>query len=256
MVSVLCIDIGLLNLSFCVVTSGTNVSDISGFEINLWEVYNTLPIKDQFCQEIQKNKKICNKKCSFKNSENEITTFYCKKHFPKNIEIKKKHKFAKKKISSFTLQDIALIFLEKIQNIYTENESIFKSIDKIFIELQPNCARKMIFVSHILYGKFIELYKDTKVSIKFVRASQKLKSYTGPFIECHLKSPYAKRKWLSIRYCEWFLENKFSKEQKELWLPKFLDSKKKDDLGDVKLMCINAICGIPKTKQKNGEDIK
>lgn len=256
MVTVFCVDIGLLNLSFCVVTSGKNVSDISEFKINLWEVYNTLPITDQFCQEIQKNKKICNKKCSFKNSENNLETFYCKKHFPKNIEIKKKNKFSKKKISSFTLQEIALIFLKKIQEIYDENESIFESVDKIFIELQPTCARKMVFVSHILYGKFIDLYKDTKVPIKFVRASQKLKSYTGPFIDCHLKSKYARRKWLSIEYCKWFLENKFSKEQKDIWLPKFLDGRTLADNSDTALMCINAICGVPKTKQKNGEDIK
>ena len=74
---------------------------------------------------------------------------------------------------------------------------------------------------------------------------------------CKLKSLYSKRKWLSIQYAIWFLENKFSLEQKELWLQNFQSHIKQDDMSDVLLMCINAIFGIPKRQfvNKNGSCI-
>ena len=89
-----------------------------------------------------------------------------------------------------------------------------------------------------------------------MRASQKLRAYTGPPIECKLKGKYAQRKWLSIKYGEWFLENKFSKEQRDKWLPTLTG--KLDDRFDVLLMSINAITGIPKKQitNKKGKCIK
>jgi hypothetical protein len=118
----------------------------------------------------------------------------------------------------------------------------------------------MKFTSHILYGKLVELYRGTKCTIRFVRASQKLKAYTGEPLEtkCPRKGEYAKRKWLSIQYGTWFLENKFCKEERDKWLPYIQMHKKKDDCHDTLLFCINAIVGIPKKqrKQKNGQDIK
>ena len=141
-----------------------------------------------------------------------------------------------------------------MQEIYDQNES-FKQLTNILIELQPKCNPKMVFISHILYGKLVELYKNT-IPIRFVRASQKLHAYTGPTIECKLKGKYAQRKWLSIQYGQWFLENKVSKEQREKWLPTLIG--KLDDRHDVLLMCINAITGIPKKQitNKKGKCIK
>ena len=123
--------------------------------------------------------------------------------------------------------------------------------------MQPSCNPKMLFISHILYGKFVELYKNT-IPIRFVRASQKLKAYTGPKIECKLKGKYAQRKWLSVQYIRWFLENKFSQEQRDKWLPFFESKTVKPDMGDTGLMCINAITGIPKKQitNKKGKCIK
>jgi hypothetical protein len=97
-------------------------------------------------------------------------------------------------------------------------------------------------------AKFVELYKNT-IPIRFVRASQKLHAYTGPQIECKLKGKYAQRKWYSIQYTKWFLENKFSKEEKEKWLHNFLTKDVKPDMADTFLMAINGLHGIPK-KQK------
>lgn len=244
----LCIDPGLRNLGICIMNSN--------YEILLWDVYNILDSDDYHCESFFKNGKICNRKSTMKYKCDEIFIYTCKMHFPKDIKKTKTNDFKKRNIDDYLLQDIAKIFIQRIQEIYDSN-NIFKHLTSILIELQPKCNPKSLFISHIMYGKFIELYKDI-IPIRFVRASQKLKAYTGPLIECKLKSKYAQRKFLSIKYTIWFLENKFSKEQKEKWLPFFLSHTKRDDLGDVNLMCINAITGIPKKQitNKNGRCIK
>jgi hypothetical protein len=139
-----------------------------------------------------------------------------------------------------------------VQQIYDENETIFKQLNTIHIELQPKINQKMKMTSHVLYGKLVELYKDTKTSIKFVRAATKLKAYTGPYIECKLKGAYAQRKWLSIQYTKWMLQNQFSIDERNKWIHVFDTHTKVDDMSDTALMAINAIHGVPKTKDKKG----
>ena len=113
------------------------------------------------------------------------------------------------KINSFLLHDIAKKIVIKIQEIYDNNIEIFKKLDSVFIELQPKINSRMTFASHVIFTKFTDLYKhNQQLKIRFVSASQKLKAYTGPKIHCKLKSKYAARKWLSIQYCKWILENK------------------------------------------------
>lgn len=248
----LCVDPGLRHLSFCIMNSEYNIL--------LWDTLNILDSDDYHCESLFKNGKVCNRKCTmkYKKEDNCVKTliYTCKTHFPKEINKTKLNNFKKKSVDEYLLQDIANTFINRLQEIYEEN-TVFKTLTSILIELQPSCNKKMIFVSHILYGKFIELYKNT-IPIRFVRASQKLKAYTGPIIECKLKGAYAKRKWLSVQYGLWFLENKFSKEQKEKWLPIFLTHSKKDDMSDCALMAINSITGIPKKqlRHKNGNEIK
>lgn len=245
----LCIDPGLRNLSMCIMNSR--------YEILLWDTYNILDSDDYHCESLFKNGKICNRKCTMKytNETNKSYIFTCKTHFPKNITKKKCNDFKKKSIDDYLLQDIALIFTQRLQEIYNNNINSFCMLTNIHIELQPKCNPKMVFISHILYGKLIELYTNT-IPIKFVRASQKLRAYTGPVIQCKLKGKYAQRKYLSIKYGEWFLENKFSKEQRDIWIPTLLG--KLDDRFDVMLMAINCITGIPKKQitNKRGKCIK
>jgi len=242
----LCIDPGMRNLSFCILNSD--------YEILLWDVYNVLDCDDFHCESTFKNGKICNRKCTMKyENENEMI-YCCKTHFPKDKIKSKNNDFKKKSIDDYLLQDIAYTFIKRLQEIY-DNNPVLKTITNILIELQPKCNPKSLFVSHIMYGKFIELYGD-KIPIKFVRASQKLKAYTGPPIECKLKGKYAQRKWLSIQYAKWFLENKFTKEQQDKWISTLIG--KQDDRCDTLLMAINSISGIPKKQitNKNGKCIK
>lgn len=244
---ILSIDPGVHHLALCVM-SANDKKDLATYNIHLWEVYDILELDDHLCKSIQKNGKICSKKCSYKyeddNDNDNLETFTCKLHFPKDKDVKaKKHIYKKKRIDEYLLQDITKSILYKIQEIYDNNIEIFNQLTHIYIELQPQINKKMILTSHIIYGKLVELCKDT--SIKFIRASQKLKAYTGPEIECKLKGAYAKRKWLSVEYCKWFLENEFSNEEKEKWLLFFECKTVKPDLGDTFLMTINAIHGIP-----------
>lgn len=239
----LCIDIGLRNLSLCIMNSN--------FEILFWEVYNVLDSDNYRCPKLLKDGKICDKKCSLKYQENnakeDVYTYTCKIHFPKDIEITKNHRFHSKNINEYPLQEIAEIFLSKIQSIYDANLELFKNLDSINIELQMQTNKKAMFISHILYGKFIDLYKDNPKPIRFVRASQKLKIYDGPEISCPLKNEYAKRKWLGIEHMKWFLNNHFSEEQRNQWISWLSKHTKQDDLCDSGLMAINAIT----TKKKS-----
>jgi hypothetical protein len=262
---ILSIDIGLRNLSLCVMSSDQK-TNIQSYKIHLWGVYNILDTDDYKCKSIQKNGKVCDKKCLYKyktnennqnennqnennqnENDNENVKYCCKTHFPKEmLPMKKNNHFKKKAVNDYLLQDIAKIIIYKLDEIYTKHKDTFIQIKSIIIELQPKMARKMIFVSHIIYGKLVELFIDTLTTIRFVRASQKLKAYTGPDIECKLKGSYAKRKWLSIQYTKWFLENKMEGVEKERWLDHFLQHGKKDDMSDCYLMCINGLYGIPK----------
>lgn len=246
----LAIDIGLRNLSMCIM-SAKNHTDMSTYQIHLWDNFNTLDCDDHSCESLQKNGKVCGKKCTFKYKKEDSLIYTCKTHFPKDITVKREHTFKKKNVDDYLLQDIADIVLQRVQNIYDTNINIFKELTSIIIELQPKINQKMKFTSHIIYGKLVDLYRSTKCTIRFVRASQKLKAYTGEPLDskCKLKGAYAKRKWLSKQYTIWFLENKFNKEQSNKWLSMLLSQKKTDDSSDTFLMSINAIAGIPKKER-------
>lgn len=255
---ILSIDIGIKNLSLCCMNY-TDKQDMSSYELHLWDVYDTLDSQEYFCKSLKKDNTICNKKCLYKYKKDQDACFCCKTHFPKDLlPLKRDNHYKKKMVADYLLQDIAKIVLTKLQSIYNDNIEMFSQIKSIIIELQPKINQKMKFISHIIYGKLVELYYDKDTTIRFVRASQKLKAYTGPNLECKLKGKYAQRKWLSIQYCKWFLENKFSNNQKEKWLPHFDKHCKKDDISDTLLMAINGIAGIPKrqSKDKNGNCIK
>jgi len=255
-ISILTIDVGLKNLAMCI--GNVNEKDKNLFDIQLWNVFDTLGADEsQLCAVVQKNSKICNKKCNYKylDKETQRTIFTCKKHFPKDIPIKKSNTITVKKIDSYLLQDIASIVLKKIQEIHDQNLKLFQNLSKVLIELQPKVNQKMKFVSHIIYGKLVELIGES-TDIRFVRAAQKLKAYKGPYIECKLKSKYAQRKWLSVKYTEWFLKNKMTSQQCSKWTNFFTNCSKKDDLGDVYLMCINGLYGTPTKTTKKGKCIK
>jgi hypothetical protein len=84
--------------------------------------------------------------------------------------------------------------------------------------------------------------------VRFVRAANKLKAYTGPPVECKLKGAYEQRKFYAVQYTKWFLENKFNKQEYDKWFPLLNNS---PDKSDTFLMAINELHGIPKTYTKS-----
>ncbi len=246
---ILAIDIGIKNLALCIMSSH-NYQDFNTYKIHLWDVFDTLDSEDNKCQSLTKGNKICNKKCLYKYKDELEWKYCCKTHFPKNLKIEKENNVCKKKINDYLLQDIAKIVLFKIQEIY-DNNIEFQQLKSIIIELQPKINQKMKFTSHIIYGKLVELYMNKNVTVRFVRAANKLKAYTGPPLVCNLKNPYAKRKWLSIQYIKWFLETKFNTIEKDKWLTHLNTHKKADDMSDTALMAINGLYGVPKKQKMN-----
>jgi hypothetical protein len=254
---ILSIDIGIRNLSMCIM-SATDPKDFKSYKIHLWLNCNTLEPDKHLCTALQKNGFACNKKCCLKYTKNNEVIYSCKSHFPKDIKIEKTNYFKVKLIKDYLLQEITTIVLKKLVEIYDTNIELFSQITKIYLEKQPQFAPVMNFVSHILYGKLVELFFNKNCIIKFVRASQKLKAYTGPEIICHLKNKYSQRKWFSVVYTKWFLENKFCTDEKNIWLPILNSNSIQADLSDAYLQAINVIHGLPKKQitDKNGKCIK
>jgi hypothetical protein len=244
----LSIDIGIRNLSLCIMDC-TDKTDLNSYKIHLLDTFNTLENDLYTCNGIQKSGKVCGKKCSLKYNANDNFIYSCKTHFPKTIKIEKKNIYKVKLVKDYLLQDIAKIVLARIDTIYNDNLHLFKSTTQILLELQPGKNASMKFISHIIYGKFVELYKDSQTTIRFVRASMKLKAYQGPEVVCKLKGKYQQTKWLSIQYAKWFLENKFTNTQCEKWLPVLLGGRA--DNADTMLMAINGLFGIPKKQKTN-----
>jgi hypothetical protein len=268
----LTIDVGLKNLAMCIMSCSGDTDGCEGPEtasgrcetasgrycIKLWDVYNTLETESESatCRGITKAGKVCGKKCTYKyttdtdtvtveKDETEtlptgsVTVYSCKPHFPKTIKMTTRNKITKKRVDEYLLQDITRTILLKTVEIYQSHREIFDSVTKVLIELQPKVNNKMKLISHLIYGKFVEIYLDRNVPIRFVKASQKLKVYRGPTIECKLKDSYSRRKRLSIEYTKWFLEKGECIKSPEKWMTQFMSNTKKDDLGDVFLMAIN-----------------
>lgn len=230
---IITIDVGVKNLALCAMDA-TNPKDVKTYRILHWEVYNLLDDEESSlkCCGTKKNGVLCGKKASAL----VMSQGFCRMHLPKGKSAKT---IREKKVKDYTLQELAKIVITQTNDILGKNKELFGKAKGVYVELQPKVNNKMKLISHILYGKLVEFYAEQRTIIRFVRASQKLKAYTGPPIECTLKGMYAKRKFLSIQYTDWFLNNVL--HESLLWLEKFQSHSKKDDLGDVFLMGINAV---------------
>lgn len=243
------IDIGIHNLAICIMEAD-NSKDFKTYKIHILDVYDILEDTDHHCKSLQKNKKICNKKCGFKYKDDVNYVFTCKSHAPKD---KKLLEYKRKTIDKYPLQEIVTLMINKINEIHQQYIELFDKLSKIHIELQPSRNPKAKLISHIIYGKLIDLYTYKNFAtpeIKFIPAKQKLKIYyTGPELICKLKGEYAKRKWMSVEICKWYLQTQFNEMEKEIWLTKLLDGKS-DDKSDAFAYAINCIYGIPIIKKK------
>ena len=230
--TVLGIDVGLRNLSLCIM-SKSNKGD---YEILLWDNYNLLGNDPEICLGKTRTGIACSKFASVFNPATK--EYFCKMH-SKGVHVKNVPKC--KNVKTYLIQDIARIVLSKITEIHSENKVVFSSISKVFIENQPKINNKMKIVSTLILGKLTELL-DNSVAIRFISATNKLKIGN---IVCSDASKdgtrgpkgYNNRKKLSVEYTRSFLKNNKVKDT-ETWSRHFENRKKLNDMADSLGFCI------------------
>lgn len=105
--------------------------------------------------------------------------------------------------------------------------------EAVLIENQPvmkNPVMKSIQMLVYSYFKILKYQSGCECEIKLVSASTKLKVKKNS--DTNMKLSYKEKKQLSVRLAEIYLEG-------SEWLNKFREHKKKDDLSDALLYCIN-----------------
>ena len=202
---VLSLDIGINNLSYCILSY-----DNENYDIKEWDILNVNPYENDNKEIASLNKQI--------DKDNK------KKLKDEGESSKLKKKKLKKKPTLNELSD-------KIINTF-DNKSIFLDCDYVIIENQP-CMKNptMKSIQMIVYSYFyIRGIVDNKSTILkdivFISAGNKLKVYDGPKIEINVKSRYTRNKKLGILHTKYLLKNH------EEYLSFFELHKKKDDLAD------------------------
>lgn len=217
--SVLGIDIGLRNMSMCVITEDR--------EILLWKIYDLLADDIILCSVCGRNAKYISGDVTF-----------CGTHFKGNKK-GKVNQIKKKKVKQYSLQEIASKVISKVNTIVEDDKEIFDQISSCILELQPKINPKMGFTSHILYGKLCDIFLDKPCSIKFEKASRKLKCYTGDK-GLYITNTYKNRKAKAIEYVTNILNSDCLTNGSE-YIDYFANIKKKDDASDALLIAFNCV---------------
>ena len=264
-------DIGIKNLSYCVIDFNKETQD---YKIIDWNIINLT--QEHNCEEklcnciIKSSQKICNKKAIYCDKNN----YYCKTHSKKldinkikEIDYQLKCQECNKPATRFinsTKKYVCLKHFDKCLNEYeydkvnTKNVAkkpiinlgyvLFEELKKypcfldceyVIIENQPvlkNPTMKsiqMMLYSFFLMKGICEKEKNKIKSINFCAANNKLKVYDGPKLNelDKIKNKYTKNKKAAIIHCEYFLQKEDNK-----WLDFFKQHSKKDDLADSYLM--------------------
>jgi hypothetical protein len=225
----LSIDVGLLNLAICCMTT-----EKTEYNILFWELIDVIDSPTHKCKSIQKNGKVCFKNATFFCKQD----YFCKMHFTGNKN-DNKSKIKIVKIKDLLLQDIVSKLLLAINTLFERHSTIFDKVTNILIELQPKIANKMKLASHVIFGKLIDIINtnNLNISVRFIAAKNKLKYYQGPAQE-RTSNTYSNRKKASVQMITWYLENKIIDTNKH-WKNLFESCLKKDDLSDACLYSIN-----------------
>ena len=271
MVKYLSFDVGIKNLSYCIIDDET-------LKIEEWGLINVLKNdikkrpKCSLCSsdkyyaynyvELPKRLDLCKKhtkkyekvsikeieecykegvegkciKCKKKskvciNETNYCTTHYNQKNKIKQIKIKKVN------CSTMNIKDILLNTI----NILDDEYNHFLKCDNVIIEQQPCKKLKMQSVSNNLFTYFLirgVLCKESNIKdVEYISATRKLYIYPKVY-----KKTYQLRKKLSI-----FITNKYINEnnEKEEVINLFNKTKKKDDLSDALLQCLSYLNHLP-----------
>ena len=172
-------DIGVKNLAFCVMTYDPSKPSGEQFPIEAWR---SMDITDQH----GRSEMSCNKiKPSGEQCTNGPKIFledgscFCGVHNPD----RKKYKPEKQtgaKTKNLSYEKLGNMLMDRLD----ELSDLWDNVDHIILEKQFNKNRRMIFLSAIIFAYFInngQRNKNSKVtSVKFVSATNKLKSMTAP----------------------------------------------------------------------------
>jgi len=218
--SILSFDIGIKNLCYCQLSSEKQIED--------WKIINIS--NDKPCEHILRNKSKCCKPATFKNKDIFLCTSHSKNKSYLNIK-----KFKNKENSLFHISQNLVKELDKL-NIGERN------IKDILIENQPALKNPtMKSIQMIVYSYFLIhgiCNENSNIEkLEMINARNKLKVYDGPPIECDIKEKYKRNKWLAVKYCDYMIKN-----DKDIFIKQFNESKKKDDLSDSYLQGIYYIC--------------
>lgn len=235
-------DIGIRNLSYCILEYFPNNESGNQFLIYDWNVVNLLDdkpenkttktktiTKTEGCEFILESGKNKGKVCGREIYAHFQTTSLCKKH--KNTKAYKdkehlmKRVYNQKNITIFELSKMIVNKLDKID---------FSKSDEVIFESQPSKNPKMKNLSFLLFNYFVMRYvavdsnelKEKFKNISYVNAKNKLKVYDGPYVECKLKNQYSRNKFYGKVYCEYLIRKQ---EEKVNFFNSF---KKRDDLAD------------------------
>ena len=218
-------DVGIKNLAFCVLKYCPEKPDGCRFDINQWEVINILegeecknpPTSSVRCQAILTHGAKTGQRCNL------ITKWlaidgqsYCGHHKPPDAT----RILRAGNLSMYELSCLVVKALDKRD---------FTMCSKVIIEQQPSKNARMKNLSMLLLNYFAIKYADKIHDVQFVHAKRKLTVYDGPYIECKLKTRYARNKFYGVCYCRWLIRND------PHWLAYFESHKKKDDLADAYL---------------------
>lgn len=210
--SCLGIDVGLKNLALCIIKER---------DILLWDVYNILE-EDLSC-------KFCDRKAKYSFHEEYFCGIHSRKLDKKPLKTKK--------ISSYSFHELTTKIINKLEEIFKNNSEIIEGVSSVIIELQPKINHKMKFTSHVIFTMFSYIYRYKYCSIRFEKASLKLKKIK---FEDRLANTYKNRKKRAVDFTLSCLKN--GDISNGFQYENMLSSKKKiDDLSDAFLLSYNNI---------------
>jgi hypothetical protein len=213
---VLSFDVGIKNLSFCLLDDGI---------IKDWGILNICT--DAICEHCNvKTGERCDKSVKFRCkgggfSDNEYF-HVCSAHKKLKQYSDKKFKGCPKKKNPMLEQG------KKIVDRLLKKEN-FLEVDLVVIENQPALKNPtMKSIQMMIYSYFLINGISSDVSsiegLEMINARNKLKAYKGPKVDCDIKDKYKRTKYLGIEYCRHMISDS---EQDESWISLFTQSKKK-----------------------------
>lgn len=183
---------------------------------------NKIP-KHELCHGVNKNGNSCKLKASYYlDKEEKEREYYCNKHI-ENLDEELKQKLKK----YITVDNIS--FYDRSRMLYQKLGQLDEilDVDVVLIENQPVHKNPIMkSIQMLLYGYYL---MHNANEIHLLNATQKMKVYDGPPIECQIKDTHERNKYLAKEYCKYFLKDNLEK------LAYFNSYDKKDDLADTYL---------------------